>query len=189
MNIENLQIPAMCYGTYAEVKKKSIKAVNAFIKGGSLLATVKAEGLIDVANSDGLIVLSGPSPLLNKSAHFYIFLPLMLAISIILQQNLPQNYNEVLYDEFSQTPWGILALLSPGALPILDRANKDNQFIDRVKKYWSVLQTVGDKYTTGLPEGRALWKTPSNLHVVLARLGVEKAVLNAELPPKGIFKT
>jgi hypothetical protein len=188
MNTEKLQLPAMCFGTYAEVKTKSEAAVNKLIQGASLLKTVEADGLIDATTPKHLIVLSGPSPLLNKSAHFYVFLPLMLASSAIVQQELPQSYVETLFDEFIQTPWGTLALLSPGALPILDRANKDKQFIDTVKKYWGILQTVGDKYSTGLPEGGSLWKTHSNLHVVLTRLGVAQSVLNANLPQNDISK-
>lgn len=65
-----MELPALFYGPYHDVKRRTSRIVTQMRKGADWMALVEAEGFLDTAAVPGFIVLDGPSPLLGGQPHF-----------------------------------------------------------------------------------------------------------------------
>ena len=71
-----MKIPALLYGTSAEVKTRSRKVWKQYLKDPqALLELFEAGGMTETREHDGFIVLSGPDPYLRTAAHYQCFEP------------------------------------------------------------------------------------------------------------------
>jgi hypothetical protein len=55
-------LPALFYGLYRDVKRRTRRIIHRIPKGVDWMALVEAEGFLDVAETPGMILLGGPSP-------------------------------------------------------------------------------------------------------------------------------
>src|SRR5262245_59400566 len=71
-------LPKYLYGLYKDVKKRCTKLVKHATSLDAYGAGVLSMGFIDTAQTDGLLVLYGPSPLVGGEMNFHLFLPLSM---------------------------------------------------------------------------------------------------------------
>ncbi len=109
-----MDVPALLYGTNAEVWKRCRKVLSGAIRRDeSMVDAFEAEGLTDTHDHPGLIVLDGPDAFLGKSEHFHCYVPMLLlrpGIASALGPLGQELENKVLQD-FLRKPWSFLCLL------------------------------------------------------------------------------
>lgn len=145
-----------------------------------------AEDTIDTADRPGLIVLHGPSPILGGSPHFYCYLPLTNILQAVLEERLPSDIEEKVFEASLQTPWGVLGLLSQTNVMWIYPPKRHQPMLTACLQFWDTLNREGDRYTNGSNTGQNLWAEHTNLKYVLANMGISTDVLSAPLPDGGV---
>jgi hypothetical protein len=84
------------------------------------------------------------------------------------------------------TPWGLLGVLAPVNQIVVYPPHLHRPVLKAAVKHWDALDDVGARYTVGLREGARLWDVTTNLHYVLAQVGVPQSQLRAPLPRGGL---
>lgn len=106
----SMQLPALFYGLYRDVKRRTARIVNRVPKGADWIALVEAEGFLDTATTPGFILLGGPSPLLGGEPHFQQWL-----LWVQFRAHWPDWGNALLEPIFQQSltrPWSTLGLVA-----------------------------------------------------------------------------
>jgi hypothetical protein len=144
-----------------------------------------ADDLIDTARYSGLLVLSGPSPLLGGHLHFHCFLPLFVLQKTIDEGRLSTDIEQGIFQASLRTAWGTLGLLSPANRSWVYPKQRHLPLLRAAFQFWETLDAEGERYTVGSASGQSLWSIGSNLKYILANLGVPVSGLNAPLPEEG----
>ena len=85
-----MELPALFYGLYRDVKRRTSKIVTQIRKGADWISLVEAEGFLDTGTIPGLIVLDGPSSLLggeppsSGSAAMTVMLAFLVMFALVL---------------------------------------------------------------------------------------------------------
>ena len=174
-------IPAIQYGDIDDVRKRMRTTVKRLLRGEELVAVMTEDGLLDVAEHPGYLVLAGR--VLSGAPHFHCTLPWTPLWQALLEQS-DDGVNDVLFSAALQVPWGVLGLLPYENHPWLIPESRFEPFLEAVLGFWGELDAVGARYYAAL-EDKPLWDVTSTLHYVLANLGVPQDRLRAPLPPGG----
>ena len=124
--------------------------LTALNRGKSLADCV--DGWVELPPASGLIALDGPSTLLGGGDHVHVF---------ALTTAFDGRWDELAalrarwYDLAIAQPWSSLALLVRSAYWFLPD-DRLLPLLERVSGHWPELDSVGARYTHGLPEGRDL---------------------------------
>ena len=180
-----MKLPALCYGLYRDVKKRTSKMVTQMLKGNDWIALVEAEGFLDTETTPGLIVMEGPSPLLGGEPHFQAWLLLRAFRDRALDRNVPEEVLEAVFQQALTRPWSTLGLVGhPNHCWFYPR-RRFRPFLAAVREYWDIFESAGQRYTYGIQEPLELWKAPNSIQYVLGNLGLDNdEVMN--LPPGGV---
>jgi hypothetical protein len=181
-----MRMPAVIYGTYKTAQSGVRSALTRFAHGAPWPAALIGAGTVDTAELPGLLLLSGPNPLLSNGDHFHLFLPLTQLSRTISQGRLAPAAEFGVFADSLTTPDGVLGLLAPPNVMWVYPPERQAPFLAAVARFWRALDDQGARYSIGMAVGSPLWDLPSNLKFVLARGGIDTAVLNAPLPPGGI---
>jgi hypothetical protein len=177
-------VPAILYGKYDEAAAAVRKAVTAMVRGASW---VKAFGPLTVdAAAPGLLLLSGPNPLLAKQPHFQFFLPHLAVSNAVDKGRLPAIAQDQIFLASLQQEWSLLGLMSQPNVMWVYPQSRHQPFLQAAKRFWNSLDAEGPRYSVGLVTGESLWSLPSNLKYVLANYGVDPMLLRMPLPQSGI---
>jgi hypothetical protein len=176
-------LPALQYGDVSDVKKGMRSIVKRLVRGEELIDVMTMEGMLDVAEHPGLLVLDGI--MLRGMPHFHCALPWLPLWQALFDRrvNADPAVNDALFEASLRVPWGVLGLLPYENHPWLFPETRFAPFLEAVLRVWDELDTVGPRYYSAV-EGKRLWFVPNTLHFVLANLGVPKDLLRAPLPPR-----
>ncbi len=179
-----MELPALFYGLYRDVKRRTSKIVTQVRKGADWMALVEAGGFLDTTTTPGFIVLAGPSPLLGGNPHFQAWLLWFQLLDAALSAELVED---VFVRSLTQ-PWSTMGLMgNPNDLWIYER-RRYRPFLRAVRQYWDAFEAEGARYSNGSDVGSCLWSLSNNVKYVLANLGIPGETLRSPLPPGGLPK-
>ncbi len=181
-----MKLPACLYGFCRDALAAAEKAVTRLKRGATLLEAFQAAHTSDTAAAPGLLVLSGPSPLLGGQPHFHCYLPLLAVMNAVDRGRLDRSLEHRVFLEALESDWGLLAVISPANLMWVYPKDRYWPLLRKLLPRWEELRAEGPRYTVGSASGDDLWALTSNVKYVLANLGVSNAVLNSPLPPDGL---
>lgn len=179
-----MELPALFYGLYRDVKRRTTRIVNRIPKGVDWVALIEAEGYLDTAKTPGYILLDGPSPNLGGQPHFQAWL--------LWGQVWPKwetwgdQILEPVFQRSLTRPWSTLGLVGNQNSPWFIPRYRYRPFLHAVRKYWNLFDSVGPRYSTGLQTPESLWALPNTIKYVLANLGIPGDELDPPLPPGGL---
>lgn len=179
-------LPAIQYGPWSVVKKRMRSVVSQLKRGKDLGEVMTRDGMLDTSDSPGMLVLSGI--MTGPAPNFHCFLPWMMAWDELFDlrktPTSPAPVEDAIFEASLRSPWGILGLLAYESNSWLIPTARHEPFLHAVLGAWSELDAVGARYYAAV-QGERLWSVHTNLHYVLANMGVPTEVLNAPLPPEG----
>ena len=177
-------LPTVQYGTSAEVKRQMRSIVKWIVSGESLIAVMTAKGLLDVADTDGQLLIGGVSR--SKGTHFHTWAPWHPITDALTKQDLPDEaLADAVFTESLTAAWGVLGMLQHNNQWWVLPPRRHRPFLDAAVKFWDELDGVGARYCFA-DEPRRLWDQASGLHYVLAQLGVTSERLRSPLPSSGV---
>jgi hypothetical protein len=185
-----MKLPAHFYGLYQEVKRRNAKIITQLCKGADWMALIEAGGFLEVETTPGYVVVDGPSPLTGGQPHFQIW-PLWFQIweKTISFEGKPRVSKELAEEVFERSltrPWSTLGLVAYRGQQWLRDKHRYRPFLDAVRQYWSLFDSIGARYSDGLQRGYTLWFAGNSIKYVLANLGVPTEVLRSPLPAGGL---
>lgn len=181
---EALTAPTDLVGTVEDVRARVRPRIRAFLAGGPWAPVGPQE--VDLRELDGLVVLSGPAPLLGGSSHVQAFVPLDLLVTDIAADCVPPEREDAAVAASLTTPWGLLGLVSPPNLLLVLPPVRHRPIVTAALRFWDVLDGIGPRYTVGADVGERLWDQPTGLLHVLGHLGVPEKALTAPRDPRGL---
>jgi hypothetical protein len=179
-------LPAIVYGPYRQVRRRVSTALRQFAAGKDWQEALNAESSVSPAARGGLIVLNGPSPLLETDWHFHIFLPLLLLLEGLREGKIDESRKQQAVVESLSTPWGVLGVIAPANQTLVYAPELHRPILRAAIHWWELLDAVGPRYTVGLRNGARLWDVTTNLHYVLGQVGLSNEQLRAPLPAGGL---
>lgn len=187
-----MKLPAHFYGLYREVKRRNAKIITQLCRGADWMELVEAGGFLDVETTPGFVMVDGPSPLTGGQPHFQIW-PLWYEIYGLTAsfKGKPRVSKELAQEVFERSltrPWSTLGLVCYRGLHWLSEKHRYRPFLDAVRHYWELFDSIGPRYSGGLQQGSTLWLAGNSIKYVLANLGMPTDVLRSPLPPGGLFE-
>lgn len=165
-------LPASIHGPYKACKAAAAKAVAQLVRGADFNAAFEQQGWADSAQSPGLLVLHGPSPLLGGQAHFQVWLPLAEVLRAVGARQLGAAAMEPVFERALATPWGLLSLLATSNSIWTQPAHRHLPFLHALLPCWDGFVSEGARYTAGSNSGAALWAHADTVKGVLVRRGI-----------------
>jgi hypothetical protein len=164
--------------------------VKRLVRGEGLIDVMTKDGMLDVAEHPGLLVLNGT--VLGGAPHFHCGLPWMPLWQALFDRrvNADPAVNDAIFEASLSVPWGVLGLLPYENHPWLIPETRFEPFIEATLRVWDELDAVGPRYYAAV-EGKRLWLVANTLHFVLANMGVPHDLLRAPLPvegPRGLLR-
>lgn len=180
-----MQIPALFYGTYSEVKSRCKRLQRTHLKGrGSLIELVESQGMLSTAEHEGDIVLDGPNPLLSHGADFHCF-ALLRVYDVALSASLREaesSSQAAVPGALLERCWGILCLLDGNNMSWWvgpDRAEYWRRFLRAALGYWDELVAEEPRYANSAYRDQSVWQAGFPLRRALGAVGVGTDVLVA----------
>ncbi|HET9625925.1 MAG TPA: hypothetical protein VFP84_31405 [Kofleriaceae bacterium] len=179
-------IPAALFGTEIEVQRRVVKLASRIKQGEDLIAVVTEGGMLDTERTLGHVVIGGCRPRQCEDFHCYQLWK-RLTHELYPYQFTPVRpapLEDQLFAASLTAPWGVLGLIAPENRTWM-RPERFERFVTAIHGMWSELCGLGERYFWDR-DGEAIWAVPSNLHFVLANLGVPNRKLNSPLPGDGL---
>ena len=187
-----MQLPAILYGTHAEVLKRCRKVLTRFLREPQpLIEVIEAEGMVDTADHPGLLILARPSSYVMQDVHFhcYALLPLLSPAENRSLGPIGEPREQEVLTVLLDRPWSLLCLFdfnnmnywfTQGAEPYYAR------YVGAMLRSWDVLDREGWRYSLGSTGGERLWDAALTLRQALARLAVPTVAMGWQQPlPSG----
>jgi hypothetical protein len=188
-----MELPALFYGLYRDVKRRTSRIVNQIPKGADWMALVEADGFLDTTTTPGFILIDGPSPNRGSEHHFQQWV-LWAQIKNKWAHEWSRRskdadkwgvaVQEAVFQQSLTKPWSTLGLVENDSW--LFPKHRYRPFLHAVRRYWELFDSVGARYSTGLQTPQPLWALPNTIKYVLANLSVPGDMLRAPLPPGGL---
>jgi hypothetical protein len=144
--------------------------------------------MVTAQDTPGLIVLSGPSPLLGGQPQFHVYLLLLKLEESLRDANGRPELEDKLFRASLRNPWSTLGLVSFTSQVWLFPTERHQPFLKAVLKHYSELISMDGRYTNGSTTGARLWDLPSTLKYVLANAGVDVGELKRPLSAHESFE-
>ena len=105
-----MQVPAMFYGTYAEVRKRCRTALMRIGQGQQpALDMFEGEGMLDTAKHPGMIVVEGPGITVSACVHFHCYVPWQILMEEEPGGGIGSGLREPVFATLLKRPWGLPA--------------------------------------------------------------------------------
>jgi hypothetical protein len=182
-------IPEMFYGTYAIVKKRTNKAIRDIVAGASLEDALHLNKMLDTNEKSGIFYTGVPSKGFEESLNFHLFPFGVYLQEAYLDGKISSEKEDEIYQNFLQTPWGNLILLSrDNAQYWLRKKNRFQSYVDSAFPYVDEFSKLGDRFETSGTSPESIWAHGNGLIYALANLGVPQETLsqiyeNHKIPP------
>ncbi|RME28108.1 MAG: hypothetical protein D6798_03140 [Deltaproteobacteria bacterium] len=178
-------LPAFLHGLTSDVQAETRRRIRAFGKGASWSEAFRDE-LVEAASLPGLFVLHGPAPLLGGKPHNHVYLPLLEAWRATGRKGrLDSSLRPSIYAAALESAWGTLSALAPANLPWVVAPERQRPLVEAAVRYWHDLDSLGPRFSVGLPTGQSLWQCTPAVAYALSQLGLPKDQLR-HLPPGGL---
>ena len=169
-------IPAIFYGHYPEVQKRSRKAANSIAKGESLEAVLMADGMLDTANTPGFITFEPVGKYYDESPGFHTFPLGQILIDFYFEKKISNELQEKIYQTLLQSPWGVLMLVGrPNAQSWLSAPEpKPERFLSFTQAAIPIqdeFTAIGERFEPRNYMGRSFWEIPHGLFYAMANVG------------------
>lgn len=175
-----MEIPALLYGSYADVKTRCRRLWKQYLKEHqSPLELFEAGGMLETRVNEGKILFKGPNPTYGAAANYQCFAPLRVLVSGLpaaLEAEGRRALPAVL-EVFVARPWGLLCLLDSNNMTAsfgIDRLDFCRHFVRASLTYWDNLVAEEPRYDNG---GETLWHWAHPLRQALYYLGVPQEIL------------
>jgi len=169
--------PAVQYGDRAIVSKRMRRIVRRILRGESIVAVMSEDGLLDVGEHAGMMMVGG----LAGGTNFHCFMPWR---TLWQKPSEAPGVMDAIFRESLSVPWGVLGLLAFDNAPwFYLNEERYEPFLDAAISVWDELDAVGPRYYVAV-QGKSLWSIPNSLHYILANMGVPHDLLRAPLPPE-----
>jgi hypothetical protein len=179
-----MELPALFYGLYRDVKRRTARIVNRVPKGADWIALVEAEGFLDTATTPGFVLFGGPSPLLGSEPHFQQWL--LWTQFRAHWQDWGNALLEPIFQQSLTRPWSTLGLIAGQNTDWFFPTHRYRPFLHAVRQYWYLFDSVGARYSNGLQTPERLWALPNSIKYVLANLGLSNEEMDPPWPPGGL---
>ena len=169
-----MKLPALVYGFTPEVKKRVSRMITKLKRGASLAEAV-GDDMLDTADTPGLIVMHGGSPLLGSEPHFHLYMPVYRIVEAMLphKARLPLDKMATYFHELLQYAWSTLALQGGDNFFWVTEVETYQPFIQATLKWWPEFDD-GPRYTNGTNQGLLLWQCHPTIGGVMIKSGVPK---------------
>jgi hypothetical protein len=166
-------IPEMFYGTYAIVKKRTNKAIRDIIAGESLENALHLDKMLDTEEKPGIFYMKQPSKGFEEGLNFHL-LPFAFYLNeAYIDQKIPSEKEDEIYQKFLQTPWGNLILLAKyNAQDWLRANNRFQSYLEATFPYIDDFSKLGDRFETTGNSPKSFWEFANGLYYALANLGI-----------------
>lgn len=158
--------PKYLYGLYKDVKRRCTKLVRSATSLDAYGASVLSMGFVDTADTGGLFIFNGPSPLLGGEMNFHSYLPLPI---LRRERRGDTELLEAIFQESLKTSWGTLLLTSHQCGFWFNEGNRC-AYVEAVFRHWDELGSIGPRYTFGGSEGHELLEVPTMIQSALFHL-------------------
>ncbi|MFF4346162.1 hypothetical protein [Streptomyces sp. NPDC001530] len=165
-----LRLPRHVCGLLRTVRSTCAVAARRVAAGGSLVDAY-GPGDVPAVQAPGLLVLDGPSPLLQPLPHTHVYLPHAELWQRIDLGSATELSEERVFDESLQLPWAVLALTGPANQIWLFPGHRHRPFLRAVLRFWPALTAADGRYSGGGLSGGSLWETGTNIRYALGHLG------------------
>ncbi len=179
-----MELPALFYGLYRDVKRRTSKIVTQVRKGADWMALVEAGGFLDTATTPGLIALEGPSPMLGGAPHFQMWL--LWSQFRYAEPPLTDEVDEAIFERSLSQPWSTLGMMGGNNSGWVREKRRYRPFLRAARRYWDLFDAEGARYTGGSRSASRLWSLPNNIMYVLANLGMSNEEMDPPWPPGGL---
>ncbi|GAB4563834.1 MAG: hypothetical protein Tsb0020_13360 [Haliangiales bacterium] len=172
-----MKLPALVYGFTPEVKKRVSRMITKLKRGASLAEAI-GDDMLDTADTPGLIVLNGGSPLLGSEPHFHLYMPIHKIREAMLadKPRLPPEEMSAYFHEFLKHAWSTLALQGHNSFLWVAKVETYQPFIQATLKWWPEFDDE-PRYTHGTNQGLWLWQCHPTIGGVMINSGVPKQAL------------
>jgi hypothetical protein len=180
-----MQVPALIYGFYPEVKRRSRRMVTQMKRGATFEEAIGADHLIDSAEHDGLFNLADADRLLGGEPHYHVIYPLSAIGGGIWEGRLPEAIEETVFCACLQSAWGILLLLPhTHSARWVDPQHRWVPFLRAAAQFWPVLEAEGKRYTyVSAFYAKMLANTATTVDYVLGNAGIFRNRPDLMVPP------
>jgi hypothetical protein len=180
-------LPAIQYGDWKTVKRRMRKVVTQLKRGADLVELMTHEGMLDLAEHPGMLLMGGINP--GRVPHFHCYVPWRPAWHALFDERTstpttPTPKEDEIFAASLRAPWGLLGILAWDNQAWLSPRERHQPFLHAVLAAWDELDAVGRRYFESVQSER-LWSLTTGLHYVLANMGVPDHVLQAPLPAEG----
>lgn len=189
-----MELPALFYGLYRDVKPRTSRIVTQMRRGADWIALVEAGGFLDTDTTPGFILLEAGNLLLGSQPHFQQWLlwtqyhdkqanEWVRGRAEVHEQD---DEEEAIFQASLTRPWSTLGLVCTQNWPWFIPKHRYRPFLRAVRQYWDLFDSVGPRYSIGLQTSEPLWAFTTSIKYVLANLGIPSDELDPPLPPGGI---
>jgi hypothetical protein len=165
-------LPASLYGPYEVCKATVAKAVPAILRDTELREAFELQGWVDTSRVPGLLILHGPSPILDRGAHYQLYLPLTEIFHAVTARRPTTEDMESIFRQALSTQWGLLSLVAITNSIWTYPEHRHAPFLESLTPHWDVFVNEGARYTAGSNTGADLWTHADTVKGVLVRRGI-----------------
>lgn len=181
-----IQIPAIFHGTYAAVNKRMKPLARKFRTDHRLMEEDFLLRL-DPAADSSLIVLEGPSKIVDGENRFHLFVLGKAIDEAFDPEQVPPDALSSLFTFLIQHEWGILLLATSKHLTIAKSPGEEDQLLLKWVQLSDKLTGMGAVFSLGTLPPKPILEYPLPLYWILGRRGMDSVNLkewfvNGKLP-------
>ncbi|MDB5075342.1 MAG: hypothetical protein JWO42_1521, partial [Chloroflexi bacterium] len=182
-----MQIPALLYGEYAEVRKRCRRALRRIVREGQpFWSAFQAEVMLDTITHPGVIVVEGV--LRGNGNDFHCYAPLYLVLNDGMIDALSPEAIEEIFASGLEEAWSFTCMLSRVVMYSWMRDTEHcRHYVRAALRHWDLLDAEGERYTWASNSGEQLWAIPVALHSAMVKLGVPSHLVQEPLPAGGLY--
>lgn len=178
-----MQVPALIYGFYPEVERRTRQMVTRMKRGASFEEALGADDLIDSAEHGGLFNLNNGDRDFAGQEHFHVIYVLGAILGAMVNGRLPPELEETVFNTCLESAWGVLLLLPHSLSSWVDPKHRWLPFLQAAARFWPVLEGEGARYTYGGFYPNTLAESVTTINYVLGHAGIYLTGIGRPLPP------
>lgn len=168
-----MQVPALIYGYYPEVERRSRRMVTKMKRGATLEEAIGADHLIDTTEHNGLFNLDLAGRSLAGEPYYHIIYPLSEIWGATVDGHLPRDLRETVFNACLGSAWGVLLLLPHSLSCWHKEEHRWVPFLRAAARFWPLFEAEGERYTYASDFYKAtLAYTVTTVDYVLGNAGI-----------------
>lgn len=178
-----MELPALLYGPYADVKKRCRGAIRRLSgRRESLWNALQIEGMLDTADHTGAIVIDPIRQ--GDNDNFHCYAPLYL---VEQDKAFTLDLREAVFTSGLEEAWSLTCMLSRQLMyPLMRDGEHYRRYILAMLRHWDQLNAEGKRYAWASSDEELLWDLPIALKSALIKVGVPTNLVREPLPESGL---